>query len=151
MSIDYGFLPGESGMLPNRDPETGIRYGIVSIGELNEYALDAFEPVYVCGCPECGNEFDGNDLPESCPSCGYTPDDESEWYGDESIGCEYNGDGYSLWLDEYNDVWVFKSPHTTSKWSNCSPCARGAADLEGDEDHGDDLAYCLGPDWYENE
>ena len=129
MSIDYGRHAMSNGSLPNRNPETGIRYGIVSMNDLNEYALDSFEPVYDCEDCEC----------EDCCDCECEP-----------VGWTYEEEGYSLSLDEHNDVWVFRSPHTTSRWSHCSPCAPGAAYLRGDEDHGDALAYCLGNEWYDN-
>jgi len=150
MSIDYGRYPMENGSLPNRDPETGIRYGIVSLNDLNEYAFDSFEPVYILSCPECGYE-PGDDAPETCPECGYECDVCGDsWCPDEASDWTFEDSEYSLRLDEHNDVWIFRSPHTTSRWSHCSPCAPGAADLRGDEDHGDDLAYCLGDEWYDN-
>jgi len=159
MSIDYGRQPLANGNLPNRDPNTGIRYGIISLNELNEYTLESFEPIYTCCCPECGNEFDPGSQPdddEPCKDCGFVASDEDEWWSDEPVGLVYEENGYSLILDEHNDVWVFKSPHTTNKWSHCSPCAPGAAYLKGGfediRDHDgieEDLAYCLGPEWYE--
>ena len=153
MSTDYGRCPMENGNLPNRDSETGIRYGIVSLNYLNEYALESFEPVYIARCPECGSEIPADDNPEICHVCSYEPEfdgcGDDEWYSDEPDSLEYHNEGYDLVLDEHNDVWIFRSPHTTSHWSHCSPCAPGAAHLSGSEDHGDDLAYCLGAEWYE--
>jgi len=150
MSIDYGRYPMKNGSLPNRDPDTGIRYGIVSLNDLNEWALDSFEPLYACRCPECGTDFDPDNEPnETCPICGFIASDDDEWWSDEPDALVFEEDGYSLLLDEYNDVWVFRSPYTTSIWSHCSPCAPGAAHLSGDEDHGNDLAYCLGDEWYD--
>ena len=157
MSIDYGRQPLANGNLPNRDPNTGIRYGIVSLNELAWWALDEFEPITIVACPACGaelnDEFDSEI--DSCHDCGHTSEFSEDWYSDP-VGWTYQQDEYSLWLDESNEVWVFKSPHTTSKWSHCSPCAPGAAYLKGGfEDVRDydsieeDLAYCLGPEWYE--
>ena len=155
MSIDYGRHAMENGSLPNRDPETGIRYGIVSLHDLNEFALESFEPIYPCSCPECESEFEPGTQPDDdspCPTCGFVADDDDDWFGYEPIALIYEEEGYSLSLDEHNDVWIFRSPHTTSRWSHCSPCAPGAAHLSDgtSEDHGDDLAYCLGDEWYDN-
>ena len=147
--IDYGRYSLANGNLPNRDPKTGIRYGIISINNLNEFALEAFEPMYLAHCPECGTEIPVDDCPEECHVCGYEPADDDEWYDDEPGSIEYHEDGYDLVLDEHNDVWVFKSPHTTTAWSHCSPCAPGAAYLDGGDGVDRGLAYCLGDDWRE--
>ncbi len=49
--IDYGM-----GMT-NIDRATGIRFGVVSINALGEYAWDGFEADYgPASCPKCGNE-----------------------------------------------------------------------------------------------
>jgi len=155
--VDYGRFPMANGSLPNRDPETGIRYGIVSLHDLNEYALESFEPVYILSCPECGYEC-GDDAPETCPECGWGAFPirpigmcRDSWCPDEPVAWTFEEDGYALELDEHNDVWIFKSPHTTSHWNHCSPCALGAAYLSDGhgEDHGEDLAYCPGPEWYD--
>ncbi len=152
MSIDYGRYPMENGNLPNRNPDTGIRYGIVSLHDLNEWALDTFfEPVYILSCPECGHE-PGDDAPDTCPECGHECDQCGDsWCPDDPVAWVYEDEGYKLSLDEHNDVWIFRSPHTTSHWSHCSPCAPGAAYISGNEDHGNDLAYCLGSEWYDDE
>ena len=147
--VDYGRFPMANGSLPNRDPETGIRYGIVSLNDLNEYTLDCFEPVYSLSCPACGNEIE--EVPENCTCehCDYNAERDDEWYPDDPNCWKYDGEGYYLILNESNDIWVFKSPHTTTKWSHCSPCAPGAAYLDNGEEHENDPAYCLGPEWYD--
>lgn len=153
MSIDYGRFPMKNGNLPNRDPKTGIRYGIISLNELGEYALDSFEPVYILSCPECGHE-PGDDAPDKCPKCGYECDQCGDsWCPDEAAEWVFEDNEYSLSLDECNDVWIFRSPYTTSRWSHCSPCAPGAAHLSDcdREDHRHDLAYCLGPEWFDQD
>ena len=41
----------------NRDSETGIRFGIIPLHALNDYALESFEPDYgTPHCPKCGND-----------------------------------------------------------------------------------------------
>ena len=100
MSIDYGRYPMANGQLPNRDPDTGIRYGIARSHDLADWFLDECEPDY----PECECE------------------DECEC---EPIGWSIESDGVVASLDEQNDVWIFKSPVITHG-AHCSPCAPGA-------------------------
>ena len=156
---DYGRHPLENGSLPNRDSETGIRYGIISLNDLNEWALESFEGVYAAFCPECSTEMDVDNLPddgEPCPHCGETPEVSDDWYCDEPIAWTFEQDGYALQLTGNNEVWIFKSPHITIDWGHCSPCAPGAAYLSknpvntygADEFYGDEFAYCLGEDWF---
>lgn len=149
--IDYGRHPMENGNLPNRDPDTGIRYGIIHSNELNGFSLDAFEPVYSCACPACGYEPEPNEPDEICTQCGYECEECGDsWYYDEPDSLEYHEDGYELMLDDHGDVWVFKSPHTTAAWSHCSPCAPGAAYLDGGDGVDRGLAYCLSEDWMDH-
>ena len=149
--IDYGCFPMENGNLPNRDPETGIRYGIISAHKLSDWALDQFEPVYYCGCPECGHEIGPDDAPPICPECGFAAEWDDEWYSDEPIDMIYENGRYALRWDEHNDVWIFRSPHTTTEWTHCSPCAPGAAYLDGGDGVDRGLAYCLDDEWMEEE
>ena len=144
--IDYGRFPMENGNLPNRDPETGIRYGIISLHKLADWAIEEFEPVYSARCPMCGDEI-GDDESPLCPECGFAAEFYDDWYADEPDAMIYDNDGYYLSLDEYNDVWILKSPHTTRKWSHCSPCAPGAAYLDGGDGFNRGLAYCLDDEW----
>jgi hypothetical protein len=144
----------ENGCLPNRDPETNIRYGIISLNDIGGDSLDCFEPVYYYGCPECGVEFADDEIPdweEACLSCGYSPGFEDEWSSYEPIAWIFEDDDYSLQLDEHNDVWIYRSPHTTIKWDHCSPCAPGAAHLGSWDGVDKGKAYCLGPEWFDDE
>jgi hypothetical protein len=38
----------------NRDPDTGIRYGIISLHALHSEACEDFEAEYDACCPHCG-------------------------------------------------------------------------------------------------
>ena len=52
VGIDYGM--GTT----NRDMDTGIRYGVVSIHEVSQAWCDESEGNYFFGCPHCGTEFE---------------------------------------------------------------------------------------------
>lgn len=170
--IDYGH-----GMA-NFDKETGIRFGVVNMNALNEWAWEGFEADYgepTCG--HCGNpavEYEEEKHGEykqtkrgcddyACESCEITLDNQ-EVYGEEPL-CHYLDDGeYKATVDQYNDVFVLKSPYFTYA-QFCSPCAPGAGHLEHtfeqDEDSQEDYkkeaeaagfpkTFCLGHEWFED-
>lgn len=153
-------------MLTNHDPVTGIAYGIISQHEVAGESLDGFEPDYgkPCNeeqiCPACGatvavgEDSDYGDLVE-CADCGLGFELELPDFA-EPIAHVYEGDGYAVQIDDYGDVWVFKSPYTTMA-EKCSPCAPGAGSLpvNGKEPKGSwagapEKTYCLGHDWFED-
>ena len=146
--IDYS---GPTGTC-NRDPETGIRYGILSANslELNEWFWESVESVYSPHCGHCGGDLDEGwdeeasqtealaemDLTEEqaedldcfvCPHC-HQPIPDGEQYGDEPDGNVINEDGIEGFVDSSNDVWITKSPYFTYA-QFCSPCAPGAVHL----------------------
>ena len=147
MAIDYGRYPMANGQLPNRNPETTIRYGIISQHDLADWVIDEAEPVYFYAC-ECGQEF-GNDYPEheSCPNCGqeFTELGGGCGYWDEIEACgwEISADGVTAELDDSGHLWVFQSPVITTG-AHCSPCAPGAVSIGTD---GDVQCYGLPEDW----
>ena len=147
----------------NRDPETGISYGVIPLADLGEYAIEDFEPDYgEPHCPKCGNEAqDIDDIEEDtdtwehephgcddyvCPDCKYVFD--SQWaFGDEPVAHTYEQNGYAASLDSYNDVFILKSPYFTHA-QFCSPCAPGAGYLSNPCPDGP-KTYCFGHDWFE--
>jgi hypothetical protein len=170
--IDYGM--GRT----NIDPETGIRYGVIRLNSLSEYAIEDFEPDYgEPHCPKCGNEAETipshtesdpsgkgkwvsvmQDIPEemaewenggigeyACRSCEYLFDSD-EAFGDSPICHTLDKDGYQATLDEYNDVFLVKSPYYTHA-QFCSPCAPGAGHLDNPCELGPET-YCFGHDWF---
>lgn len=157
--IDYGL--GKA----NVDPETGIRYGVISQHSIMPEAMDDFEQDY--GAPTCG--YCGNpatafadvtsDTDEwerskyacddyACISCERVFD-SSEVYSDEPLGFSYEGDGYVLENCLDSDVFVFKSPYYT-RAQFCSPCVPGAGNLDTPCEDGP-MTYCLGLEWFEDE
>lgn len=142
--IDYG------GGVTNIDIETGIRYGVIATNRLGTWVWDTLETVYPePQCEDCEIDLvDGEESDLSCPKCSreYSGDD---FCYDEPIGHEYKGEGYEIWVDRDNDLWIYKSPYKV-RAQFCSPCAPGACYLTNPTDEGE-WAYCLGPDWFDSE
>jgi hypothetical protein len=154
--IDYGHG------LANIDFETGIRYGVISANECNSDAVyDSFIPDYgPPTCPECGAEeivpltelTDDPEVPEDakgdyyCQGCklGF---DSCEAFSEEPMSNTLDDGEYKASLDEYNDIFILKSPYYT-RAAYCSPCAPGACHLASPCEDGD-KAYCLGGEWFE--
>ena len=156
--IDYG--RGVS----NRDPATGIHYGVINYHSLSGDAAADFEDDYDDPmCPKCGvevmpsvdvvEEF-GDDATKDyhCPRCDKSYYDY-ECTADESIGFSYDKDGY-LAHDAFDKTCVFvtKSPfYTYTRY--CSPCAPGAGNLDAfqfEEGNVGVKTYCFGRDWFED-
>ncbi len=142
--IDYS----GTGATCNRDLTTGIRYGIIPLHGLNEFAYDSFEPEYDACCPSCGREIDTDDIPCFCPECEEDIDEDNA-YADEPSRITLDEPGYEGMLDSSNDVWVFRSPYFT-RAAFCSPCAPGACYLTSPCVDGE-RAYCLGPEWFDED
>ena len=145
--IDYGM--GQT----NIDPSNGIRYGVIPMNSLHEWAWDDFEPDYgEPTCPKCGNtanlETDKSEADYSCESCEYCFNSD-EAYGDEPLGHTLESDEYTASVDSYGDVFIMKSPYFT-RAQFCSPCAPGACHLDNPTDDGE-RAYCFGHDWFEGD
>lgn len=130
-SIDYGM--GQT----NIDRANGIRYGVISINALNEWAWDSFEADYgEPTCPECGSilsEYDNeahNDYREddSHECCDYACDHckrivgSDNAYSDEPRSHNLDDGEYVATVDSYNDVFIMRSPYYT-RAQFCSPCA----------------------------
>ena len=138
--IDYGM--GKT----NVDTDTGIRYGVIHQNDVGEAWFENAVPIYSTACPYCG---DGEGMEEGkiCPSCGKT----LKWQDfdcQESIGFEYDDEGYVAQSDEQGDIFITKSPYYT-RAHFCSPCAPGACYIACPCEDGE-KAYCFGPDWFED-
>lgn len=143
--IDYAPI----GSNVNRDSETGIRYGVIPVGRLGEFAHDEFETQYHSACPACGEDWPEDlDTPADCPSCGKRVRD-GEQCGDEPSGFELDNSEYSASIDSSGDAWWFKSPYFT-RAAFCSPCAPGACYLTSPCEDGE-RAYCPGPEWFDDD
>ena len=141
----------------NRDPDTGIRYGVIPLGALGEFAHESFEPHYDATCGHCGEDWPEDlDTPANCPACGNHVRD-GEQFGDEPSSqicdepssqiCDEHG--YKAHLDSSGDAWFTLSPYYT-RAAFCSPCAPGACYLTSPCEDGE-RAYCPGPDWFDED
>lgn len=152
--IDYG-----RGMT-NIDTATGIRYGVINLNALGEFAHESFEADYgppTCG--KCGSEADEYDdelhgeykhgrgcADFACETCErvFGSDDA---YGEEPHGWTLEDAEYSATMgQDDNDIFVLKSPYFT-RAAFCSPCAPGACYLTSPDDDGE-RAYCFSPSWF---
>jgi hypothetical protein len=109
----------------NTNPETGVRYGIVSLNSLAEWVFDEFfyngtNVSYEAALKEWIAE--GND-PEV---------DEFDYEGDEDM-YELETEGMKLGMSTlggaYN-VWVYDSPVFNNAVALCSPCIPNAGNLD---------------------
>jgi hypothetical protein len=159
--IDYGMG------LSNIDRETGIRFGVINVNELNEWAYEGFEAEYGEGCPKCGGdviEYDGDKGEDGaapykpyrkgscadhmCESCRLILGSD-EVCGEDPIGHVLDDGEYKATMGTDGDIFVLKSPYFT-RAAFCSPCAPGACHLSSPADDGE-RAYCFGHDWFEDE
>lgn len=148
--IDYGM--GTT----NRDPLTGIRFGVISQNEVLQAWCDSSESVYPdpepIECESCGGSgtigTDGDEC--ECEDCGgmgeVTPDELDDCA--EPIGFVYDGEGYKAECGDSGDIFITKSPYFTH-CQFCSPCAPGAGYLMSPCEDGP-KAYCFGHDWFED-
>ena len=149
-------------MIPNTDPKTGIRYGVIPLHDLDpwfayeefydnsenlaikeiELEIDElFEPIKEFA-KERGldKETEIEKLKESIAEEMFENWDESE---DSRL---YEHDGYKIELITY-DLFIAKSPYVTFG-PLCSPCAPNAvyiADADGEYGY---MAYCLPDDFF---
>ena len=147
-------------MSANVNPETGIRYGIVSAASLDPEIVNQIQ----CEGRDVHWEDAKRDLEDAIRSaCGGLMTkrdvdavvDEAidrmngdQWVDDEPIH-EFVIDGVmgqTTWLGGALLVWVFKSNH--SRLSRlCSPCVPNAGDLDSVEDSEGYVCYDVPPDW----
>lgn len=146
MGTDYGMFSPTI----NRDPETKIRYGIVSQSNLDLEALDlVLQYEYDPSCPKCGEGLDhAFEEGSPCPECGHECKDDV--YPEEPSRIVFSDKGVEGFVGSNGDVWVTKSPYVV-RGKHCSPCAPGAVSVDTDSMSSDDsepVGYCLPPDWY---
>jgi len=152
--IDYGL-----GMA-NRDPHTGIRFGVIPMNRLHEWAYEDFDADYgPPTCPRCGHDaadydddkhggYEGEGCADyACESCELIID-SSEAFADEAIGYTLDDGEYKAEAHADGDCFVIRSPYYTHA-RYCSPCAPGACYLLNPTDDSGPRAYCFGHDWFE--
>lgn len=157
--IDYSG-PGST---VNRDPETGIRYGIIPSHALGN-CIEDFELQYDACCPHCGEELPedtqftsrtvkrpggsfSNVYAADCPACGKLIREHEQYSDIPSRQVLDNGE-YQGHIDSSGDAWCLKSPYYT-RAAFCSPCAPGACHLNNPCDDGE-RCFCFGHDWFDD-
>lgn len=148
--IDYS-----GGGTVNRDPETGIHYGVISQNEVLQAWADSSEADYgkpeEAECPKCNQVFPiisgyawGEEI--ECPECEHKFELELPDCS-ESIGFYLDDGEYQATCSDDGDIFVISSPYYTL-CRFCSPCAPGAGYLMSPVKDGI-KAYCFGHDWFD--
>lgn len=144
----------------NRDPDAGIRYGVISQNAVLQAWADDSEAQYPSACTHCGSDIDqaiidavqsGDDEDKrTCPHCKVILEEKDFW-DVEADYYAYDDDGYKAQSDDYGDIFITKSPYYTYA-QFCSPCAPGACHLSSPltDPISDNRCYCFGHDWFED-
>ena len=134
--------------MTNVNPETGIRYGVVSMNTLASWVFDEFFHHGTNDSYEAALKEFKDENPDAT-------DEDIDTFNDEYYGEEENysldKDGLKLGLSYLGGaplVWVFQSPHTT-RARMCSPCVPNAGDLNNRESDGVEC-YTLPDEWFED-
>jgi hypothetical protein len=152
-------------MIPNTDPKTGIRYGVIPLHDLDpwfayeefydnsenlaikeiELEIDElFEPIKEFAKErELDKETDIEELKNAIKEDVFKNWDESE---DSLL---YEHDGYKIQLIG-NDLFIAESPYVTLG-PLCSPCAPGAVYLPDADGKRGFMAYCLPKECFEDD
>lgn len=151
-------------MIPNTDPKTGIRYGVIPLRDLEPYF--AFEEFYDnsenLAIKEVETEL--NEIFDTIKEFtkernidkdveieglkGSIKEDLFENWDESEDSRQYDNDGYKMRLID-DDLFIAESPYVTFG-PLCSPCAPGAIYLpDANGKHGF-AAYCLPDDFFEN-
>lgn len=141
-------------LLVNVNPETGIRYGIISLNSLEPWWWQdvAWEGTDVSHKQAFAEEFpelvdlDEEDWPDGAEE---RVQDWNELYECDEPVYEGKTDGVkwrTTWLGGAPLLWVFESPHIT-RARPCSPCVPNAGDLDNlDPEHGVET-YTVPAEW----
>ena len=149
----------KDGNLVNQDPETGVRYGVISQNSLDEYALeDIFQNGEDLDYLEARAEMEKELRAKYFGKNAHLVERELERWSDYGYGSgdsptyryetEENGEKIVVQTSE-SYLWVFKGPVVKARL--CSPCYPNAGNLdEIDEENGYET-YGLPKDWLRKE
>jgi hypothetical protein len=132
--------------IANTNPETGIRYGVVSLNTLADWVFDEFlsdgnNDSYDEAFEEWKKEYPRRNEDEF----GEQYESQEDRYSLEKEGMKL---GLS-WLGGAAMVWVYQSPHTTQA-RQCSPCVPNAGDLDNQDPDGVEC-YTLPAEWFDRD
>lgn len=148
--------------LPNRNPDTGIRYGIISANSLHPYVLD--DLCYGAQAKDVRYEEACADLASAIRVAvsDFLSSNQTQQLIDEALEmfeyeCEepifkgtYEGVRYSTtWIGGAMHVWVFESP-VTGHYAECSPCVPCAGNLDCPDLEGV-VCYDVPDDWRDSD
>ena len=142
--------------LPNRNPETNIRYGYISAQSLHPDVIDELQSV---GLDVHWEDFKTETYAamrnllsdyfsvRAINAAHEAAIEEADFYDDEPVHeGEYEGVRFrTSWLGGALHVWVFDSPHT-GMYQECSPCVPGAGNLDCPDPDGV-LTYDVPAEW----
>lgn len=135
--------------LVNVNPETGIRYGVVSLDSLQDWVFDEF---FHHGTNETWAEAIRDYIAENPGSDEEDASEALEHAQFEEEVYSLEKDGMKLQLSYLGGaplVWVFESPHKAMV-RECSPCVPNAGDLNSKIDGGFEC-YDVPAEWYRTE
>lgn len=150
-------------MSPNVNPETLIRYGIISSNSLNS---DLVQELQMTGKDlhwedaladlkaQIEREVESGELELEDADDEYTMREErlgDDFYDDEPVhSFEVNGvKGQTTWLGGALLIWIFESPLRTNA-NLCSPCVPNCGDLDSLNPDGYEC-YTVPEDWKNHE
>ena len=156
-------------MIANTNPETGIRYGVIAINNLDPDVVD--ELWYGTGATDLSYKAALEELDalvareaDALIESGSLERDDWDWYVDRetdkrrdfilidepTIEGTYQGVTYQIsWLGGAPLLFVFESP-VISRASPCSPCVQNGGDLDNLDDDGVEC-YGVPRDWRRDE
>jgi len=145
-------------MTANIDPKTEIRYGVVSLGKLEDWVYEEFlnhgtSLTHEAAVAEFRAEFyTENPYADELEYEDALQDAMENWHIEEE-NFRLEKDGMKLELSYLGGaalVFVIESPHT-SRARQCSPCVPNAGDLDNKDEERGYLCYDVPADWYETE
>lgn len=117
---DYAGIDYSHFKTTNRNPKTGIRYGVISLSSVSGWIWDEMTPVYHFTCENCDTDLGEPGEHSNCPGCDMPLEPE---------GWEHVSEGLKFHMTQgSNEIWVTESPVVT-RAQYCSPCAPGAGNL----------------------
>jgi hypothetical protein len=142
--------------MTNTNPETGVRYGIISaqsldgdlVDELWQYGTDVRWENAVAEIREAAIKEDFEDVTDREDAVERRIEElGNEWTDDEPIH-EFKMDGVrgqTTWLGGAMMVWVFHSPFMGT-YRLCSPCVPNCGNLDSPDPDGEEC-YDVPPEW----
>lgn len=143
-------------MVSNTNPQTGIRYGIVSANSLWPEVVDEIQ---MTGTDVHWTDYMAEIRAEVLADSSYLPEDKEDeiesrielagdrWMDDEPVH-EFDMEGVkgrTTWLGGALMVWVFESPFLGT-FRLCSPCVPNCCDLDTPDPEGCE-GYDVPADW----